>query len=130
MSQPRTLRPWVSKLLVTVILAVPVAVFFVMQAVTFYTRSGSLEDVWFIEGPNGPALLARDVIVVGTEKAATLKNRLSLVDLRSGDRLVRDRVEDALEFLGQNASGLWFQRRTLGGDVHVRNARSLERLDG
>ncbi len=130
MSTPRTLSPSVSKLLVTGIVAVPVAVFFVLQALTVYTRSGSLEDVWFIDGPNGPALLARDVIVVGTEKAASLKNRLSIVDLKSGERLVRDRVEDALEFLGQDASGLWFQRRKLGGDVHARSASSLERLEG
>ncbi len=129
MSHPRPLRPWTSKLLVSLIVAVPVAMFFVMQAVTVYTRSGSLEDVWFIDGANGPALLARDVIVVGTEKDAKLRNRLSVVDLQNGERLTREKVEEALEFLGQDGSGLWFQRRTLGGDVHVRHASTLERLD-
>jgi hypothetical protein len=122
-------RPWVSRLIVTLVLVVPIVAFFVLQAVSVHTRSGSLEEVWRVQGPAGPLLLARDQIVVGTERAATLRNRLTLVDATTGKRLTRERIDEALTFLGQDEAGLWFGRRVDGGDVHARSVRTLKRLE-
>lgn len=111
------------------VLIVPVIVFFVLQAFIGATRSGTVEEVWFVRSEGGPRLVARDQIAVGSERSVKIRHRLALVDLSSGERVARRKVDAALELVRADPSGLWFRRKGDGGDLHLRSAQTLERID-
>lgn len=131
---PPPRRPWLNRLIVFLIFALPIGLFFATQAISNYTRSGSVDQVWFIQTREGPRMLSRDRIAVGTEKSAKVINRLSLVDARNGDRLTRERLEVAFDYAGlfdpgaDQKGGLWFRRKADGGDPHLRDLDSLDRM--
>lgn len=128
MPVPPRRRPWLNRLIVFLIFALPVALFFVTQTISNRTRSGSVDEVWFVQTNDGPRVLARDRIVAGTQQSAKVIHRLAVIDARNGDRLARERTEDALDLAGVAESGFWMRRKGDGGDAHLRSFDSLERL--
>lgn len=125
----RARRRWVNRLIVLLVIVVPIVVFFVLQAVAVWTRSGSVDEVWFVDSSAGPRLVARDQIVVGVEASAQRRFRLALVDARSGERLAREKMDVALELAGTTPDTLWFQQKHGQGGLHARSPQTLERLD-
>jgi hypothetical protein len=121
-------RRWVQWVMLTAVLIAPVIVFFVLQATISETRSGSVDEVWFVNTDDGPRLIARDQIAVGSERAVKLRHRLAMVDLTTGARVARRKVDAALTFVGASPAGLWFRRKGEESDLHVRSVRTLERL--
>lgn len=121
-------RPWVNRLLVFLIFALPLALFYVTQTISNRTRSGSVDEVWFVQTKSGPRVLARDRIVAGTQQSAKVIHRLAVIDARTGDRLARERTEEPLDLAGVAESGFWLRRKSDGGDAHLRDFGSLERI--
>jgi hypothetical protein len=115
-------------LVLALVLLAPVAAFLALQAIIGITRSGSVEEVWFVHPGGAPRLVARDRIAVGSERAFWWRDRLTLVDLLTGERLARRKVDAPLELVAEAAEALWFRRRD-GGDLHARSSRTLERLE-
>ena len=125
-----------NRLLVFGILAVPVTVFLILQAVSAYTRSGTVSEVWLVTGAQGqPVAVALDGLNVGVrtklpdrtegERHDKMRWRLVLVDLRSGERLAREPVEVQQELFAVADGAYWF-RPLLGGEgVHARSAKDL-----
>jgi hypothetical protein len=119
----------IQRVVLALVLLAPLAAFFGLQAVIGATRSGSVGEVWFLRTADGPRLVARDEIAVGSERSVKLRHRLVLVDLTSGERLARRKVGAPLELVGATSEVLWFRDRRDGSDLHARSARTLERLD-
>jgi hypothetical protein len=117
----------VQGIVLALLLLAPVAAFFGLQSIIGVTRSGTVEELWFVRANGTPRLVARDRIAVGSERSFRWRDRLTLVDLATGERLARRKVEAPLELLGQTAGALWFRRKD-GSDVHARSPKTLERL--
>jgi hypothetical protein len=132
---------WSNRLIVFAILALPIAAFFVLQAISAYTRAGSVAKVWFVSDATGrPLALALDGIGVGArlrlpdgtqvERGARTVWRLVAVDLRTGTRLSRETVPRELELFAATEEAFWFRNLADGGDPHPRHPRTLVRLPG
>lgn len=121
-------RVWVNRLVLFLLFALPLGLFVATQGFSNYTRSGNVDDVWFAQTPQGPRLIATDRIVVGTEKAAKVRHRLVVVDVKSGDRIARERLDQGVEFLDASPSGLWFWRKHDRADPHLRDPQTLNRI--
>lgn len=122
-------RPrWLNRLLVTLIVLVPIAVFVTLETVVATKRAGSIDDVWFVDTAAGPRIVGRDQITTGTEGNARVRHRLVMVDARTGERIVREKVDRALDLVGVSDAGLWFRPKHGGGDVHLRDAQTLQQL--
>lgn len=115
------------QLFLALLLAAPVAAFFALQAIIGVTRSGTLDEVWFVGGGSARRLLARDRIAVGSERSHRWRYRLALMDLATGERLARRKVDAPLELVGETPEALWFRRQD-GADLHPRSPDTLERI--
>ena len=109
------------------VLLAPVAAFFALQSIIGVTRSGTVEEIWFVRVEGAPRLVVRDRIAVGSERSFRWRDRLTLMDLATGERLARSKVDAPLELMGESAEALWFRRKD-GSDVHARSPQTLERL--
>lgn len=135
MPRPR----WANRLIVFAILALPIAAFFILQAISASTRAGNVSLVWLVTAPDGkPVAVALDGIGVGArlrmpdgkqiERGVRTKWRLVQVDLRNGERLGREGVEKELELFAVTEGAFWFHDRRDGADPHARDPETLERL--
>lgn len=123
----RAATPRTKRIILGLVLLAPVVAFFALQSIIGATRSGSLEEVWFVRTQGGPMLVARDRIAVGTQRSVSWRDRLVLVDLATGRRLARRKVDAPLQLIDASDEALWFQRPD-GSDLQARSARTLERF--
>ncbi len=128
------------RLIIFGILAVPVTAFLILQAVSAYTRSGTVSELWLLTGAQGqPVALALDGINVGvrtklpnrTEGARNdkMRWRLVLVDLRTGERLAREPVEVQQELFAVADGAWWFRALSSGEGAHARSASDLSQVE-
>ena len=122
---PPLRRRWVNAIIIFAILVLPVLAFIALQMWAAYTRSGTIDEVWFADTADGPRIIGRDQIVTGMQEQPTLRDRLVLVDASNGKRLARERVDKAMRFLRSGPEGLWFCEKH-GCQTHeARDANTL-----
>lgn len=126
----RERKPWVNRLIVLLLVTAPLVMWFVLQTVVMETRAGNVDEVWFADTAAGPLLVSRDSVVVGTEHAAKRRFRVAVVDLRTGERLAREKVDGMLDLAGVSEGALWFRdRKQTDGALHARAPTTLEPLE-
>lgn len=122
-------NPWVNRALLAFVFGLPILVFIGIQFASAYTRSGTIDEVWFANTADGPRIVGRDQIVSGTRNKPTLRNRLVVVDARDGERLAREHVQRPNRLLAVTTEGLWFCEQHGCADVHLRDPNTLARVN-
>ena len=122
-------RQWKNRIIILLVIAAPIAAFVALQAAAAYTRAGTVDAVWFADTRAGPRIVARDQIVAGTERAATVRDRLVLVDASNGERIAREKVEAQMDFVGAVENALWFKRRHGAAQFSAFDATTLDQLE-
>lgn len=122
-------RRWVNTALVAALVILPIILYFILEQVAVYTRSGSVDAVWFADTPAGPRMIARDQIVAGTEREAKVRNRLVLVDASNGERIAREGVPTQLDLVSVGENALWFKHHLGKPELEARDWDTLELVD-
>jgi hypothetical protein len=122
------MTPRIQRLFLVLVLLAPVVAFFALQSIIGTTRSGSVEELWFVRVGGSPRLVARDRIAVGSQRSFRWQHRLTLLDLTTGERLARRKVDAPLELVGETPEALWFRQRN-GSDLQARSPKTLERFE-
>ncbi|MBX5484135.1 MAG: hypothetical protein IRZ16_20100 [Myxococcaceae bacterium] len=125
---PPRRRRWVNLTIIAVVVALPIAMFVLLQVMAAYTRSGTIDEVWFADTDRGPRIIGRDQVVTGTEARPTVRNRLVLVDARRGERIAREHVPVPMRFLDVQGGALWFAPRHGTGNIEARDPDTLRLL--